>query len=199
VNVLGAGQLLRLPEVAAPLAVDPPQAVLEGLEAVRPERPVLDSIAGIGEGLDRCLGRRLERARGGAEAVRHQRRAQPVGGPGQPAVALLQAAERHEHHVGVAHAGELAGRVAEAGVLGAVDTLAQLAAYQPQERAQLLHVLARLVDRLLARAVRVAVKLVERMVDATARHPPHLVGHRLSRIEAKRARGHPSSLPLRGL
>lgn len=131
--------------------------------------------------------------------MRHQRRAQPVGGPGQPAVALLEVTERHEHHVGVAHAGELAGRIAKAGVLGAEDAIAQLAAHQPQQRAQLLHVLARLVDRILARALRLAAQLVEGMVDAPARHPPHLFGHRLSRIEAKRARGHPSSLPLRGL
>ena len=124
--------------------------------------------------------------------MRHQRRSQPAARAGQLAVALLEVAQGREHHVRVADPGQLAGRVAEAGVLGAVDAVAELAAHEPQQRAQLLHVLARLVHRLLARAVRLAAQLVERVVDAPA---PRRTVEEPCRIEAEAARGHASSLP----
>ena len=147
VQVLGGRLGASAAEVLPAAPVDPRQSARHRLEAITVERPAADASARRSEDLH-DLRRRLGASAGGrAELVGLERLAEIARVRSRDL--LVELLEGVEHDVGVAHAGELLTGVAEAGVLPSVDVVADLCAHQPDDRTQLLHVLARVVDRLL--------------------------------------------------
>jgi hypothetical protein len=175
----GRGALSR-PEVPASVAVCALEPLAQRIERVALQWPILDTLARLAQHRDHPGGGCAARVAAVPGAVTPNRRAQLGLHPG----GNVERLEGVQHHVALAHVRQLAAGIPEAEVLAAERGVAELTARHAEQGAQLLQVLARLVHRLLRRAVRLSAQLLERVADAAIRNADDALWKRLRGLQA---------------